>query len=319
MLNTTALPTDLVYSNYYNSSTSDGLNGMNSGYRVVFNESGYLYVIRRNGNLVNLTLENIPSTRDFYHRATLDFDGIFTQYVHPKAPRNGTWDQSWSSVWYEPKDICFDITGDYGGGACGYNSFCTLDSSGRPSCECLPGFSLEDPNNKFSGCKQDKVRKCDPADSNPEELFEIHAVSNTFWPSSSNYERFPLSSEDECSRSCFSDCNCVVAIIKEGLCWKKKLPLSSGRLERNTYGKALVKVPKSDGSSEYPHSPNLDQGKKDQTNPILVISILLGGSVLINLIFVAAISVVIFCSYSEKTETNSRIEYIGNKHSVIHI
>ncbi|KAH7862367.1 hypothetical protein Vadar_003805 [Vaccinium darrowii] len=269
VLNTIALPTDLVYSNYYNSSTSDGLNGMNSGYRVVFNESGYLSVIRRNGNLVNLTLGNIPSTRDSYHRATLDFDGIFTQYAHPKAPRNGTWDQSWSIVWYEPKDICFDMTGDYGRGACGYNSFCTLDSFGRPSCECLPGFSLEDPNNKFSGCKQDKVRKCDPGDSNPEELFEIHVVSNTFWPSSSNYERFPLSSEDECTRSCFSDCNCVVAIIKEGTCWKKKLPLSNGRLERNTYGKALVKVPKSDGSSEYPHSPNLDQGKKDQTNPIL--------------------------------------------------
>ncbi|KAI8545729.1 hypothetical protein RHMOL_Rhmol07G0061000 [Rhododendron molle] len=299
VLNTIALPTDFAYGNYYHSDTSDGLNGMNSGYKVVFNESGYIYVIRRNGNEVNLTLGNIASTGDFYHRATLDFDGIFTQYAHPKGPRNGTWVQSWFSVWYEPKDICSDMTGDEGEGACGYNSICILDSFGRPTCECLPGFSLEDPNNKLSGCKQDKVRKCEPGGSNPEELFEIHALSNTFWPFSSNYERFPLSSEDECSRSCFTDCNCVVATIRDGTCWKKKLPLSKGRLERNTYGKALVKVPKSDDSSKFPLSPNKDEGKKART-PILVVSILLGGSMIINLIFVAAISVIMFCSYQKK-------------------
>ncbi|XP_058222861.1 G-type lectin S-receptor-like serine/threonine-protein kinase LECRK3 [Rhododendron vialii] len=268
VLNTIALPTDFAYGNYYHSNTSDGLNGMNSGYKVVFNESGYLYVIRRNGNEVNLTFGNIASTGDFYHRATLDFDGIFTLYAHPKAPRNGTWVQPWFSVWYEPKDICADMTGDEGEGACGYNSICILDSFGRPTCECLPGFSLEDPNNKLSGCKQDKVRKCEPGGSNPKQLFEIHELPNTFWPFSSNYERFPLSSEDECSRSCFTDCNCVVATIRDGTCWKKKLPLSKGRLERNTYGKALVKVPKSDDSSEFPLSPNKDEGKKDQT-PIL--------------------------------------------------
>ncbi|KAI8545741.1 hypothetical protein RHMOL_Rhmol07G0061600 [Rhododendron molle] len=139
-----------------------------------------------------------------------------------------------------------------------------MDLIVRPTCECLPGFSLEDPNNKFSGCKQDKVRKCEPGGSNPEELFEIHAVSITFWPSSSNYERFPLSSEDDCSRSCISDCNCVVVVIKNGTCWKKKLPLSNGRLEQSTYGKALVKVPKSDDSSKFPLSLNSDEGKKNQ-------------------------------------------------------
>ncbi|KAF7139004.1 hypothetical protein RHSIM_Rhsim07G0051200 [Rhododendron simsii] len=169
-----------------------------------------------------------------------------SQYAHPRAPINGTWDQSWFSVWYEPKDICSSMTGNYGKGASGYNGFCTLDSLESPTCECLPGFSHEDPNNKFSGCKQDKVRKCEPGELKPEELYEFHEVSNIFWPSSSSYEKFPLSSEDECSRSCFRDCNCVVAVIKLGNCWKKKLPLSNGRLERDTYGKALVKVPKSD-------------------------------------------------------------------------
>lgn len=296
MLNTIALPTDFAYSNYYHSNTSDGLNGMNSGYKVVFNESGYLYVMRRNGNVVNLTSGNIPSTGDFYHRATLDFDGIFTQYAHPKAPRNGTWVQSWFSIWYEPKDICSDMTGDEGPGACGHNSICTLDSFGRPTCECLPGFSLEDPNKKLSGCKQDKVRKCEQGSSNPEELFEIHSLSNTFWPFSANYERFPLSSEDQCRRSCISDCNCLVATVRDGTCWKKKLPLSNGRLERNTYGKALVKVAKSDDSSEIPVSPNKDGGKKDQLD-------ICGSDFCNNVLFIP-----------EKTETDSRIKYIGNQY-----
>lgn len=77
------------------------------------------------------------------------------------------------------------------------------------------------------------------------------------------------------------------------------MPLSNGRLERDTYGKALVKVPKSDDSLEFPRSPSLEEGKQDQTTLILVVSILLGGSVLINLIFVAAISVGMFCSYQK--------------------
>lgn len=71
-----ALPTDIAYETYYGSKTADGLNGMNSGYKVVFNESCSLSVIRRNGNIVNLT---VASTRDFYYRVTLDFDRIFTQ------------------------------------------------------------------------------------------------------------------------------------------------------------------------------------------------------------------------------------------------
>ncbi|KAG5538931.1 hypothetical protein RHGRI_019473 [Rhododendron griersonianum] len=140
----------------------------------------------------------------------------------------------------------------------------------------MPPWRTLTSNNKFSGCKQDKVRQCEPGGSNAEELFEIHVVSNTFWPSSLNYERFPLSSENDYSRSCLSDCNRVVAAIKDGTCWKKKLPLSKGRLERSTYGKALVKVPKSDDSSKFPLFPSSDEGKKNQPTPILAVSILLG-------------------------------------------
>lgn len=231
VLNTIALPEEFVYDPpYYSSKTSDTSNSMNSGYRVIFNESGYIEVIRRNGNKVNLTLGYIASTRDFYHRVTLDYDGIFAQYAHPKAPKNGNWDKAWTSVWYEPLDICFAMTGDYGSGACGFNSFCAVDSEGRPTCECLPGFSLIDQTNEYGGCKQDKVQKCEPGSSKPEELFEMHVRNNAFWPTSANYERFPLQNEELCYSSCLNDCNCVVAVIKEGICYKKKLPLTNGKV-----------------------------------------------------------------------------------------
>lgn len=304
VLNTISSHMDFVYDPpYYKSETSDTNNSMNSGYRVVFNETGYIKVVKRNGVAVNLTLGNLASTKDFYLKATLDFDGIFTQYAHPKNPNNGIWDKAWSSVWYEPKDICTSLSGDLGVGACGFNSICAVDVEGRPTCECIPGFSLVDSNNQYSGCKQEKVQKCNQR-SKPEELFEMQAMNNAFWPSSANYERFPLQNEEVCNSSCFKDCNCVVAVVKEGTCWKKKLPLSYGRLDRNTYGKVLVKIPKVDGSSGNKISRNPNGAKKDQSAVILVVSVLLGGSLLFNFIFVATVSLVVFFAYRRSQRVN---------------
>ncbi|KAL8155114.1 hypothetical protein AgCh_000488 [Apium graveolens] len=175
---------------------ADTNNSMNSGYRVVFNETGYIKVVKRNGVAVNLTLGNIASTKVFYFNATLDFDGISTQYAHPKNPNNGIWERSWFSVWYEPKDICTSLSGDLGDGACGFNSIWAVDVEGRPT------------------------------------------------------------------------------FVKDVTCWKKKLPLSYGRLDRNTYGKVLVKIPKVDGSSGNKISRNPNGTKKDQSTVILVVSVL---------------------------------------------
>ncbi|KAM7476667.1 hypothetical protein LguiB_023910 [Lonicera macranthoides] len=299
VLETIALPTDFSYGSYYSTKTSADLNRMNSGYKLVFNETGYLYVLIRNGTRANLTSGNIGSTREFYYRATLNSDGIFALYAHAKSPQVGSnWVESWFSVWYVPEDICFAMTGDYGRGACGFNSFCALDSDGRPTCECLPGFLLVDPSNRYSGCKQDKVQKCEG--SKLDEVYDMSSVSNAFWPSSSNYERFPLRNEEECSTSCLSDCNCVVVVIKDGYCWKKKLPLSNGRFERNTYGKVIVKIPKIDGSEGDRVTRNQDSGKKNQETLVLIVSLLLGGSMLVNLLFIGGILLVFFFVYQKK-------------------
>ncbi|XP_057981110.1 G-type lectin S-receptor-like serine/threonine-protein kinase LECRK4 [Malania oleifera] len=300
VLNTIGLPTEFAYAAYYHSHTYDGADVMNCGYLTIFNESGYMYVKRRNGNIVNLTSGNIVPPRDFYFRATLDHDGIFTQYAHPKSPRNGTWDRTWFTIWSAPDDICSRIEGDLGSGACGYNSYCVLDFNRRPLCECPPGFSFSDPNNKFNGCKQDRIQKCDDGPSKPEDFYEMHVLPNTFWPTS-NFEWLQPLNEDDCSRSCLHDCNCVVAISVNGSCRKKKLPLSNGRVDRNSYGKALIKLPKFDVSSgEDPLPRGSNTGKKDQGTLILVGSILLGSSVFLNLMFVATISLVVLGSFQNK-------------------
>ncbi|XP_059651807.1 G-type lectin S-receptor-like serine/threonine-protein kinase LECRK2 [Cornus florida] len=305
VLNTIALPTQYENDPYYVSHTSDRANTMNSGYLVNFSESGYIYVLGRNGNIANLTSGNIVPARDFYYRATLDYDGVFVQYAHPKAPRNGSSVQSWSPVWSVPKDICAEIQDERSKGACGFNSYCIPDSNLRPACQCLPGFSFSDPNNKFNGCNQDSVQKCEPGAAKPEDLYDMRVLPNTFWPFSENYQMLKPFNEDDCSRSCFNDCNCVVAVFADDdICYKKKLPLSNGMENQNRNGKAFIKIPKSDISSGDQYFPESNREKKDQTTLILVLSLLLGGSVFLNFLLVPAISIVFYGSYQKKQKFN---------------
>ncbi|CAL2236819.1 unnamed protein product [Prunus armeniaca] len=307
-----ALPTEFAYQPYYQSNTSDVVDEMNSGYQLSFNELGYLNVVRRNGHIDKLINKTLLPIRDYYYRATLDSDGLFTQYAHPKSPKNGSW-TSWLPVWSIPENICFEANGDLGSGPCGYNSYCRLDANTRPICECLPGFSSLDPNNKLSGCKQNRIQSCDDqGNSKPEDLYVMHELSNTFWPTSSNFEQLQPMNEDNCSRFCLNDCYCMVAVIKEGSCWKKKLPLSHGRQDWNSYGKALIKLPKSDASLDDPLSPQSNTGRKDRKTLILVGALLLGSSVFLNFVFVAAISLVFLYTYQKRhnvtTSTSSIME-----------
>ncbi|KAL5762814.1 hypothetical protein ACOSP7_019078 [Xanthoceras sorbifolium] len=95
----------------------------------------------------------------------------------------------------------------------------------------------------------------------------------------------------------------------------KKLPLTNGRQDYNTYGKAVIKVPKSNVSL-HPPSQNTNAEKKDRATLILAGALLLGSSVFLNFLFVAVISIVAFFSYQKRhklvgnssiLETNLRI------------
>ncbi|XP_050116212.1 G-type lectin S-receptor-like serine/threonine-protein kinase At4g27290 [Malus sylvestris] len=139
---------------YFDTNTTNGSVPGSQGKQLVFNSLGDMFVLRENGG--NYTFPgtkgvsvrvNHVSVGDNYVRATLDFDGIFALYSHPKNV-NGI--ASWSSpMWYMPDDFC-----KRGAGVCGNNSTCELNTDKRPTCKCQKGFSFLDPKDIYRGCKR---------------------------------------------------------------------------------------------------------------------------------------------------------------------
>ncbi|KAG5250060.1 G-type lectin S-receptor serine/threonine-protein kinase [Salix suchowensis] len=249
VLNAMNFPTKFAYDEYYTSGTSDDSNSSNSGYRLIFNESGYMYILKRNGQRSYLTEGTVPT--DFYHRATLNFDGVFTQYFYPKASSGN---RSWSSVWSKPDNICVDMGSGLGSGVCGYNSICDLKADKRPECNCPEGFSLLDENDKYGSCIPDFELGCRSDGLNStEDQYDFTELINVDWPTS-DYERYKPYTEEECRKSCLNDCLCSVAIFRDG-CWKKKLPLSNGRLNAGMNGKAFLKFRKGSVPLDRPPLP----------------------------------------------------------------
>ena len=84
-----------------------------------------------------------------------------------------------------------------------------------------------------------------------------------------------------------------------GRCWKKRLPLSNGRYNRNAVDrKALFKILKLNSSSQNPTNPDPSHRKPDQA--ILILAVCLGISVFFNFFSVVAISHFVFCFGQEK-------------------
>lgn len=129
--------TENNYEAYVNVTWSPGPNGS----RFVFRESGEINIVSGNGN-IDLTWypTDISPDSGMYYRATLDFDGVFRQYSHPKTFINST--QSWSIERSIPENICLRINGRLGSGVCGYNSYCNIQGDRRPTCQCPPGYEL---------------------------------------------------------------------------------------------------------------------------------------------------------------------------------
>ncbi|MCL7032909.1 hypothetical protein MKW94_020167 [Papaver nudicaule] len=278
------------YDAYYNLTWLAGGRNPNAS-RFVFNASGNSYIVSRNGSIVNLDKWSPIVPSDVYYRATLDFDGVFTQYSHPKTSDVSS---RWTIQRYIPDNICSVIEGRFGTGACGFNSYCTLTSNGRASCDCPPGYELVDSDNRFGDCRPNfKLQTCQGVDtSNSSDLFELHSLSNVDWPTT-DYEELRAYNEQDCRKSCLEDCLCAVALFKEGTCWKKKLPLPNGRLNSALNGIALIKTRK----DSVPPVPDLDPilpPKQNSSTLNLVLSLLLGSSVFFNFILFAATFLVYF-------------------------
>ncbi|KAI3696989.1 hypothetical protein L6452_29671 [Arctium lappa] len=243
VLNTRDIFSNSPLDAYYISGTRDADNSTNSGYQLIFDTAGYLYILRRNGERYDLTPRDALPSGDYYHRATLDPDGLFTQYYYPKNP---TGKASWAVIWSVPKEICF--SGSIGSGACGLNNVCSLDGN-RPKCECPQGFSLLDSNDPNGDCNRDFTPRCDEGYAG--DLFDFIELNNTDWPGS-DYAHIRPTNEQSCKISCKEDCFCAVAIFRDNQCWKKALPLSNGKKTSSEYVKAFLKYQKEESPPRCP-------------------------------------------------------------------
>ncbi|XVF69713.1 hypothetical protein PTKIN_Ptkin11bG0104300 [Pterospermum kingtungense] len=247
------LPSDHLNEPYYESDTTGDSNSSSPGYQLVFNESGYLFVLRENDDRYLLTQRITGSAKDVYYRATLVFDGVFTLYSHPKA---STGDARWTTVWSEPDNICTAALVSTSSGVCGFNSICNLNAERRPICDCPKGYTLVDPNDHYGSCKPNFTQSCEQESAPVEDLYGFEVLTSVDWPLA-DYALLEPFTEDQCRKSCLYDCMCAVAIFRLGdKCWKKKLPLSNGRFDPSLNGgKALLKVRKGKGNPPQPFGP----------------------------------------------------------------
>ena len=260
-----------------------------------------MYVLRANNERLSLANGNLVSARDNYVRATLNFDGVFTQYYYPK---NSSGNRKWTAVWSIPENICQSTLVSAGIGACGHNSICILNDDSRPTCQCPRKYSFIDPNDIYGSCKPDFIQGCAEDELTPkkEDLYEIVEMTNADWPLSDYVELKPFNG-DACKESCLKDCLCAVAIFRDGTCWKKKLPLSNGRFDNSLNARAFIKVRKDNFS--LPIGPNghipADKKRKNQDSLIRVGAALLSTSVFVNVLLAAVVCVGFFFIYQKKS------------------
>ncbi|MCD7447138.1 hypothetical protein HAX54_023883 [Datura stramonium] len=232
---TVNLPSEYINENFFLIRSFDQLNASN--YQFKFNESGQIFLLVNNSQEVVLSKGDIgPSTR-FYHRATLNFDGVFTLYQYPKEAKSI---DVWSVVWSVPENICYSLPTERGTGVCGYNRICRLSIDKRPDCQCPRAFSLVDPDDDYKGCIPDFVQDCADNQENAGNQVDMETVTNIDWPTS-DYELLQPFDEEKCKNACLNDCMCAVSIFRENSCWKKKLPLSNGRVDNRVNSKAFIK------------------------------------------------------------------------------
>ncbi|CAJ1977797.1 unnamed protein product [Sphenostylis stenocarpa] len=306
-LNPINLPTNHIYDSYYISRTDDSTNTTNSGFRVMFDNSGF-YVLKRSYERFYITNPNdMLSTDSYYYKATINFDGTFTISRYPKNPDSNP---SWTVIKTLPDNICMDLRESRGGsGVCGFNSICTLEPDQRPKCTCPEGYSLLDSTDEYGSCRPNLELGCGESGQNLQEhMYFMKEMASTDWPES-DYEVYEPYNSEDCKTSCLQDCLCAVSIFRSDSCWKKKLPLSNGRRDGEVGGSAFIKLRKNDASLASPSNPFIEEKEigKDQETLITVISVLLGSSVFVNLMVVSAVCIGFHFCYNKRSSTNDTV------------
>ncbi|XP_038902604.1 G-type lectin S-receptor-like serine/threonine-protein kinase LECRK3 [Benincasa hispida] len=275
VLSSAAFPFDTINIAYWASNTTG------SGFQLVFDPIGSIYVIAKNNTILTTVVSNIHySPQNYYLRAILEHDAIFRLYVYPKTTSNSSMPKAWTQV-SDPVNICIMVSDGTGSGVCGFNSYCKLGDDQRPFCTCPPGYVLLDPNDEIKGCKPNFfAQSCDQSFPETND-FEFVALENTNWPQG-DYANFNPVSEEWCRNECLNDCFCALATFRNGECWKKRFPFVFGRMDPNVAGeKSLLKVRKQNSTSK---PNNLVQNQRNKTTIVAIGSILLGSSVFLNFI-----------------------------------
>jgi hypothetical protein len=188
-----------------------------------------------------------PPNNSTIYRSTLDSDGIFRLYSHAYDASD---DCNVSTLWEAFRDHCDVITFC----AC-INIYCTLNDS-QAYCLCLPGTEFVDPNDWSLGCERNfSEAVCERGKEN-EALYRIQTMDNLTW-GDRPYFQAPMSTKEECSRSCLEDCGCGAALFENKSCKKQSLLLRYLRIkEEETM--AIFKV----GITSLKSSSETDNQKK---------------------------------------------------------
>ncbi|KNA25173.1 hypothetical protein SOVF_008980 [Spinacia oleracea] len=251
---------------------SNTWNPPNQGKQVIYNVSGQMYVAAENGTAVyNFIPEDtvIVSSRDYYQRVTLSFYGLLTWYYHPRNFTNN--EVGWSKMYSIIVNIC--------NVGCGFNSICSYDDVAHSiSCDCPSHYSLVDPTDKYGSCKPDFQLSEDDGKDGVFVEYNLVRLQNTKFDSDKCDKRFEGITEEQCKSSCLGDRFCAVAtwVGDKDTCCKYKPLFSGGNHDRKVSETAWLKV----GNGTYSTAPLIT---KEKTKLNTVVSVLLGGSVFVNL------------------------------------
>ncbi|TKY49396.1 Thaumatin protein 1 [Spatholobus suberectus] len=149
VLNRVNLLGNYNYKPYYDTGTADAKNITNVGMKLIFNESGFLYILKKSGEKFSIYKPNEMVSTNAFYKATINFDGVFTISYYPKDPKDG---QRWVTTKAIPENICLNSTFPIGEGVCGFNSICNLKDDQRPMCNCVEGYSLINSSNMYGAC-----------------------------------------------------------------------------------------------------------------------------------------------------------------------
>ncbi|KAM7523565.1 hypothetical protein LguiA_013467 [Lonicera macranthoides] len=117
--------------------------------------------------------------------------------------------------------------------------------------------------------RNSSFRSCRNNDGSIE--YSMWELSNTLWEESS-YSTLTGKSKEDCKSACVKDCNCEVALFKDGRCKMQELPLRFGRRAPEDSNMVLVKMESGPNGKRDPQRlPK--ENKKEVELPILITSV----------------------------------------------